>query len=219
MNDIKLKTIIIADDHPLFRSGVRLELEKEGSLKIIGETDNGKTALDLIDKLQPDVAILDFQMPELNGIEIVEKLKILKSETKIILLTMHNEKRIFMKALEVGVDGYVLKNDAVLDIVNAVNNVIAGENFISPKLTGLLIEKRKTYKENEGVSELIKNLTQTEKNILRLISQLDSNEEIAEKLFISKRTVENQRVLISKKLNLTGAKELLKFSTKYREYF
>ncbi|MHB9011471.1 MAG: response regulator transcription factor [Ignavibacteriaceae bacterium] len=214
---MKKKKIIIADDHPIFRSGVRMELEKEGSLNIIGEAGDGNEALAMINKLNPDVAILDFQMPGLTGIEIAEKLSKSGSHTKIILLTMHNEKKIFLKALEVGIEGYVLKNDAVLDIVTAVNRVIDGNYFLSPKLTGLLMEKAKIPVADENL-QLINRLTPTEKNIMQLISELNSNEEIAEKLFISKRTVENQKVLLSKKLNLEGAKGLLKFSVKYNEY-
>ncbi len=194
-----------------------MELEKEGSLNIIGEAGDGNEALAMINKLNPDVAILDFQMPGLTGIEIAEKLSKSGSHTKIILLTMHNEKKIFLKALEVGIEGYVLKNDAVLDIVTAVNRVIDGNYFLSPKLTGLLMEKAKIPVADENL-QLINRLTPTEKNIMQLISELNSNEEIAEKLFISKRTVENQKVLLSKKLNLEGAKGLLKFSVKYKEY-
>lgn len=194
-----------------------MELEKEGSLNIIGKAGDGNEALAMINKLNPDVAILDFQMPGLTGIEIAEKLSKSGSHTKIILLTMHNEKKIFLKALEVGIEGYVLKNDAVLDIVTAVNRVIDGNYFLSPKLTGLLMEKAKIPVADENL-QLINRLTPTEKNIMQLISELNSNEEIAEKLFISKRTVENQKVLLSKKLNLEGAKGLLKFSVKYKEY-
>jgi len=209
--------VIIADDHPMFRSGVKLELEKNEKIKIIAEADNGQEALKLIKSLKPDVAILDFQMPIMNGIEIVENLKSENISTKIILLTMHNEQKIFLKAIEAGISGYVLKDDAVLDIVSAVTNVLSGGNFISSKLTGLLFEKIKKPKKDES-HEKISGLTFAEKRILKLISELNSNDEISEKLFISKRTVENQRVIISKKLNLEGAKELLKFAAKYRDF-
>lgn len=215
---MKTTSIIIADDHPMFLSGVRTELEKEDSLNIIAEAGDGITALELINKMNPDIAVLDFEMPGLSGLEIAEKLKNSKSPVKIILLTMHNEKKIFLKALEAGVKGYVLKNDAVLDIVNAVNSVIEGGEFISSKLTGLLMEKAKIVSDTNESLKLIDELTQTEKNILRLVSELNSNDEIAEKLFISKRTVENQRVLISKKLLLEGAKDLLKFAVKYKDF-
>jgi DNA-binding NarL/FixJ family response regulator len=216
MNEKEIKTILIADDHPMFRLGVRLELEKNENFKIIAEAGNGKEAMVLIRQLNPDIAILDFQMPEMNGIEIAESLKNSKHPIKTILLTMHNERKIFLKAIDVGIDGYVLKEDAVLDIVSAVKNVLDGDNFISPKLTCFLIDKVKTTKKDENI-EMLSSLTSTEKKILKLISELNSNDEIAEKLFISKRTVENQRVIISRKLNLVGTKELLKFSVKYRD--
>ncbi len=217
MNEKETKTILIADDHPMFRSGVRLELEKNEGFKIIAEAGNGKEALLFIRQVNPDVAILDFQMPLMNGIEVAEDLKSSNHQTKIILLTMHNERKIFLKAIDVGIEGYVLKEDAVLDILSAVKSVVNGESFVSSKLTGMLIEKAKTSNKDENI-EMITSLTSTEKKILKLISELNSNDEIADKLFVSKRTVENQRVIISKKLNLEGAKELLKFSAKFRDY-
>ena len=218
MNDAAGKTIIIADDHPLFLSGIRMELEKDDTLNIIAEAGDGKTALELIKKYNPDVAVLDFEMPELTGLEIAKELQKSGSPVKIILLTMHNEKKIFLKALEIGIKGYVLKNDAVIDIFNAVNCVIGGGEFISPKLIGLLLEKGNDLQTEDKMPGQIVNLTQTEKNILKLIAELDSNEEIAGKLFISKRTVENQRVIISQKLDLEGAKDLLKFAVKHKDY-
>ncbi len=213
----KRNTLIIADDHPLFRAGVRIELEKADDLQILAESGDGIETIDLILKLKPDIAILDWQMPGLNGIEIVEKLKIEKSNTKIILLTMHNERKIFLKAIDAGVKGYVLKEDTVLDIVSAVKNVLNGGIFISSKLTYILLDKFVTTEVDESIEKIAK-LTFNEKEILKYISELNSNDEISEKMFISKRTVENQRVIISKKLNLDGAKNLLKFAVKYRDY-
>lgn len=218
MDDIKKKTIIIADDHPMFRSGVRAELDREGHLDVIAEAGDGQTALRLINELHPDVAILDFQMPGLSGLQIATELQKSGSAVKTILLTMYNEKKILLKAVETGVRGYVLKNDAVSDIVRAVNCVTEGGEFVSAKLTGYLLEKVRAANHDDIIPELINHLTLAEKNILKLISELESNEEIAERLFISKRTVENQKVLISQKLDLKGAKDLLKFAVKNKDF-
>lgn len=218
MTTLNKITLIIADDHPLVRSGVYKELENVEQFEVIGETGDGNEALALINKLNPNVAVLDFQMPGLNGIEIVEKLKEIGSSTKVILLTMHDEKQIFFKALEVGVNAYVLKDDAVLDIVEAVKNVVDGKEFISKNLTGLMLEKIKKADKVSKKEILISELTSLEKNILSLVAELNTNDEISNKLFISKRTVENYKVNIAKKLQLNGARELLKYSIENKNY-
>lgn len=213
------KTIIIADDHPLFLAGVRAELENAGGFDIIAEAGNGLEAFELLNKMNPDIAVLDIQMPGLNGIEIAERLQPSMSKVKIILLTMHNDRKIFFKALDAGISGYVLKDDAVLDIVDAVNCVIAGKEFISSSLTAMLVEKIKKSSVDEKIDALINELTPAEKKIMLLVSELHTNEEISEILFVSKRTIENHKVSISKKLRLKGSRDLLKFSVRYNEYF
>ena len=209
MNKIR---ILIADDHPLFRIGVRQELESCPEFELVGETGNGNDALNLIMKLNPDIAILDFQMSGFNGIEVVSKLREKKIGTQVILLTMHNEQKIFLKALHEGVKGYVLKDDAVLDIIDAVYNVVSGKTFISKSLSGILVEKLTNHTMNNKIGNLINRLTDSEKKILSLVAELKSNNEIAEELFLSKRTIENHKVIISHKLQLEGSKDLLKFA-------
>lgn len=215
---MKKTTIIIADDHPLFRSGVRGELENIEHFKIVAETGDGQEAYQLIQNLNPDIAILDFQMPNLTGIDITLKLSSANRNTRVILLTMFRDKKIFYTSLDAGVKGYVLKDDAITDIVKAVNDVAAGKHFISEKLTQLLIEKAKKDSVENISLALLKKLTPTEKKILDLISNLKSNEEIAETLFISKRTVENHKVSIADKLDLQGSRELLKFALQNKDY-
>ena len=209
--------ILIADDHPLFRMGVRQELESCPDFELVGETGNGNDALNLIMKLNPDIAILDFQMSGFNGIEVVSKLREKKIGTQVILLTMHNEQKIFLKALHEGVKGYVLKDDAVLDIIDAVYNVVSGKTFISKSLSGILVEKLTNHTMNNKIGNLINRLTDSEKKILSLVAELKSNNEIAEELFLSKRTVENHKVIISHKLQLEGSKDLLKFALQNKD--
>ena len=214
MNKIR---ILIADDHPLFRIGVRQELESCPEFELVGETGNGNDALNIIMKLNPDIAILDFQMSGFNGIEVVSKLREKKIGTQVILLTMHNEQKIFLKALHEGVKGYVLKDDAVLDIIDAVYNVVSGKTFISKSLSGILVEKLTNHTMNDKIGNLINRLTDSEKKILSLVAELKSNNEIAEELFLSKRTVENHKVIISHKLQLEGSKDLLKFALQNKD--
>lgn len=215
MNETQIKiSVIIADDHPLFLSGVSRELNQSASIDVIAETGNGIEALRLIRRHRPAAAVLDIQMPGMTGIEVTEQLRKEGSDVNVILLTMHNEKYFVFKALEAGVDGYVLKNDAVIDIVNAVEYVTAGGTFISPKLSHIMVEAITKKPAPSGDSRSIEELTQSEKKLLLLISEIRSNDEIAEILFISKRTIENQRVLLSKKLNFGSARDLLKFAVR-----
>jgi len=211
-------TVIIADDHPLIRSGIRTELEASGICKVIGEAENGIQAFELINRYKPDIAVLDFEMPGLNGIEIAEKLLETDLWTKILLLTIHNEIKIFMKATECGIQGYILKDDALDYLVRAIKIVTSGGTFISPKITKLVMDSNNNVRNDPNIG-LLKKLTEAEKKILILVSELKSNDEIAELLYISRRTVENQKGTISQKLGLGKSRELLKFSIKYKDYF
>ena len=214
MKDLK---IIIADDHPLFRAGVRAELESIVNFKIIGEVGDGIEALNLIKKHKPDVAVLDNQMPGLTGIEVSWELQKLESKTKVILLTMHNDKKTYQKAFESGVKAFVLKDDAVLDIVDAINKVTSGDEFISSNLTKIILDGFKNDHGKDKIIGLINELTAAEKKLLLLISDLKTNDEIAEILFISKRTIENHKVSLTRKLQLQSSRDLLKFAIQKKE--
>jgi DNA-binding NarL/FixJ family response regulator len=205
-------TIIIADDHPLFRSGVRAELEQIPHFDVLAESGDGEESYRLIRTLNPDIAILDFQMPKMNGLDITRKLEEVHSRTHVVLLTMHSDRKIFYAALDAGVCGYVLKDDAVADIVRAVNVAAGGEHFISSGLTDMLVEKAKSGAMDRGIDNVRDDLTSIEKKIINLIACLKSNEEIAEELFISKRTVENHKGVIADKLGLSSSKHLLRYA-------
>ncbi len=209
--------ILIADDHPLFRLGVKQEIESCPDFEVVGESDNGSETLELILKLNPDVAILDFQMPGLNGIEVAGRLREQKSGTPVILLTMHNEQKIFLKALAEGVKGYVLKDDAVPDIIDAVHEVVSGRTFVSKSLSGVLVEKLTDHSGNDKTAGLPNCLTAVERKILSLVAELKSNNEIADALFLSKRTIENHKVNITHKLRLEGSKDLLKYALRNKD--
>jgi two-component system response regulator NreC len=156
-------------------------------------------------------------MPSLNGLDIARKLDAAHSATRIVLLTMHRDKKIFYAALDAGVQGYVLKDDAVSEIASAVTDVVAGEHFISKDLTRLLIEKAQGNAEDDGRYDAFDVLTSTEKKILSLVAEFHSNDEIASMLFISRRTVENHKANIADKLRLDGAKHLLRFALQNKE--
>lgn len=206
-------SIVIADDHPMFRAGVKQSLEIDKNLTIIGEASNGKEALDLILEKKPDVAILDINMPLLTGLQVVKELKDKKSSTEIVLLTMFDDEDILNEAMDLDVKAYILKESAVLDIVNAIHSANKKQIFISSSLTGKLNKRNK----DENLSDNFKNLSEKEIVVLKLIAEYKTTKEIAEELFLSPKTVENYRYRISEKLKLSGSYSLIKFALSNKE--
>ena len=202
--------LIMADDHPIFREGLRQIIEKDSRIKIIGEADNGQKALELIEEKIPDIALLDIDMPKLTGLEVLKKVS--GTSVKIIFLTMYSEEDIFDEAMGLGVKGYVLKDSAVNDILECILSVSEGNYFISPSMSNLLLRRRKKMTDLRKSNPMLDSLTPTEKKILRFISQNKTSREIADVLFLSHRTIENHRTNISNKLNLKGSHSLIKFA-------
>ena len=196
--------IIIADDHPLFSQGLIFVLSKKENFKIIGQAADGKSALELIKTYEPDIAILDVQMPKMDGFEIAKTIVIENIPTKIIFLTMFSEETFVKKVIELGVKGYLLKENAVNDIVSCVEAVANGKIYLSPEVSSILLGK--------GTKNKFDCLTKTEKKIYILIGNEKSSKEIGEELFISTKTVENHRSNICKKLGITGSSVLLKYA-------
>ena len=208
--------IIIADDHPIFRGGLRQIISADESIEIIGEADNGEKALEIIQELKPDIAVLDIDMPKKTGLDVIRELK--DSNTKIIFLTMYAEEDIFDEAMDFGIKGYVLKDSAVNDIIECILSVNEDNYYISPNVSNLLVNRRNKSKNLIKKNPELGNLTKTERNILRFISENKTSKEIAEVLFLSHRTVENHRTNISNKLNLKGSHSLLKFAIENKSY-
>lgn len=201
-------TIIIADDHPIVRQGLRQAIERKEDLKILAEAGDGKTALELIAKLQPQVVILDVDMPMLDGFGVAREVKRQRPQTEIIFLTFHSEENYLNEALELGAKGYLLKDSAITDIVLCLRAVTNGQNYISPTLTTHLINRtRKT----ETASDL-ETLSPTERQILKFLADYKTSKEIAGELHISPHTVNTHRSNIALKLNLRGSHALMKFA-------
>lgn len=207
--DIK---IIIADDHPVFRDGLKHIVENELHIKIIGEAGEGEEALALILEKQPDIAVLDIEMPKKDGLSIAKELRHKNLDTKIILLTMYKEAEMFEEAMELGIEGYVLKESAVDDIVDCINSVADGNYYISPLISNLIMKRQRKIDGLHAKNPSIENLTPTERRILKLIAENKTSKEISKELFISYRTVNNHRNNIGNKLNLHGALSLIKFA-------
>ncbi len=206
----KVIKVIIADDHPIFRNGLRQIIESESSIKIIGEADNGQKALDYITELNPDIAILDIDMPKLTGLQVLKNIK--NENTKVIFLTMYAEEDIFDEAMNLGIKGYVLKDSAVNDILDCITTVYADNYYISPSVSNFLVNRRRKLSELRSNNPHLQNLTITEKKILKFISENKTSKDIAHMLFLSPRTIENHRANISGKLNLKGSHSLVKFA-------
>lgn len=204
--------IIIADDHPIFRGGLKNIIKDEENIQIIGEAADGKKALELILNEAPDIAVLDMSMPEKTGLQVLREMKDMKCKTKVIFLTMFREEDIFDEAMDLGIDGYVLKESAENDIVDCINQVAKNNYYISPLISNLFVKRRNKTEDLGRQKPSIGNLTPTERRILKLISQNKTSKEISEELFISYRTIENHRTNISNKLNLHGSHSLVKFA-------
>ena len=211
MNKIK---IIIADDHPLMRSGVKSVLLSNEQIEIVAEAKDGEEAYNFIIKFKPDVALIDVEMPKMTGLEIARKLGFEKIETRIIFLTMYKEEDMFNEAMDSGAFGYVLKENAVEDVLESVKIVAEGRHYISPMISGYLVSRLNKQKDFSLKTPSINDLTKAERIILKHISLEKTTQQIADELHISYKTVENHRNNISKKLNLSGTHSLVKFAIK-----
>jgi len=207
-------TILIADDHPMIRDSLRNAIESNTDWEVAGEAQDGEAALELINKLQPAIAILDISMPVRNGFEVVRALRQKKVQTQVIFLTMHRNEDFFQRALDLDVRGYVLKDSAVIDVVSAIKAVSRGEHYTSPALTSYLIRKRSggssAASSEQGLG--LHSLSPTERRVLELIAEYKTSRDIAEELNTSPRTVETHRTNICQKLGLHGRHALMKFA-------
>ncbi|MFA4868894.1 MAG: response regulator transcription factor [Pedobacter sp.] len=209
-------TILIADDHPIFLKGLKEVIESEPGYEVIFEAKNGLEALAIARTRHPMVTILDIDMPEMNGLVAAEELIKLVPEANVILLTMHKAKDTFLHALDIGVAGYVLKENAVVDIIQAIEAVMTGNSYISPEMSSFLLTQRRAANHNPTINELLSTLTPSEMKILKLVGSYKSTKAIADELFISEKTVSNHRMNILKKLNLNGKNSLLRFAIEQR---
>ena len=208
--------IVMADDHPIVRQGLRKLIETDTNLLIVAEAGDGGAALELIETHQPDIAVLDVDMPVADGFAVVRELQKKRSAVAVIFLTMHGERAIFEAAMDLSVKGYVLKDSAVSDIVAAIKTVAKGEAFLSPALSSLLLKRRRRAATLEREKPGLHLLTASEKRVLELIAADKTSKEIGEELFISRRTVEGHRANISRKLELSGSLALIKFAAVYK---
>ena len=211
-NEIRL---VLADDHPIVRQGLRQVIEREADLIVVAEADDGLTAVQQIIGLRPDIAVIDVDMPGMDGITVLRGLRETGIDTGVIILTVHCEEEFFNRALEAGARGYLVKDSAIGEIVSSIRAVAAGGNYVSPALTSYLFNRKRV--EPERARSLVAELTGTEKQVLRAIAEYKTNQQIADELFISPLTVKTHRQNISIKVGLKGKHALMKFALDNRD--
>lgn len=208
--------VIIADDHPVFRRGLIDLIESDGSFTIIGESDNGVDAIELIKKLKPGIAILDLSMPGISGLEVIKEIRKTNLPVEFIILTMYKNEEYINKAIDLKVKGYILKDNTEDDLLTGMKVVSKGEYYMSHFISSHLIKRRGKMEELEVIKPSIKCLTPTEMKVLKLVSEYKSCKEIAKEMHVSPKTVENHRSNISAKLELKGRNKLLQFAVEHK---
>jgi DNA-binding NarL/FixJ family response regulator len=198
-------TVLLADDHRLVRLGFRRMLEDEPDIEVVGEADNGLQAIELAEKLRPTVAVVDMAMPELDGVQAILEIDRRAPDTRVLVLSMYDERSYVRNALKAGALGYVLKNAIDVDLVSAVKAVAEGRRFLSEPLSLKDLE-------SDAPDDPVERLTQRERQILQLIAQAHSNKEIANLLNISVNTVNVHRTNLMHSLNLHSTAELVLFA-------
>ncbi len=204
-------SILLADDHQVVRLGLRALLEAEADFKIAGEAADGLEAKAMVERLQPDLLVLDLMMPGLNGMEVTRQARQLSPRTKIVILSMQANEAYVLEALRHGASGYVLKQSNMAELVQAIRQVLEGRDYLSPEFTQRAIEAYK-QKAEAATHDPYDTLTTREREVLQLAAEGRTSPEIAEKLFLSPRTVEMHRSNLMRKLGLANQTELVRYA-------
>ncbi len=208
----KLVRVLIVDDHDIVRAGIRMLLDAQPDMAVIGEASNGKEAVEMVSSMEPDVVLMDISMPGMTGIEATRAIKQTNSRVEIVGLTMHAEDRYFFQLLQAGASGYVVKGAAPHELLDAVRAASRGEAYIHPSLQRKLIGDYVSRAEGNEQGSMLEDLTERELEVLRLIVDGLTSREIAESLVISQNTVERHRQNIMAKLGLHNRAELVRYA-------
>jgi two-component system response regulator NreC len=204
--------ILLADDHTILRAGLKMMLNAQPDMEVVGEAQDGRQALQEAQRLQPDIILMDITMPDMNGIEATKQLKKVLPEVKVLILTMHEHEEYVFQALRAGASGYMLKEAADTDLISALRVIQSGQFYLSPAaqsvMVGDYLQRVRTGEEKDSYS----NLTEREREILKLVAEGYTNNQIAERLVISPKTVDTHRTHIMDKLNLHSRAELVKYA-------
>jgi len=208
-------TIVLADDHPIFRQGLKQIIERQPGFRVIAEADNGRSALELIETHAPTVAVLDLDMPELDGFAVARRARELHLATRLVILTMHTDELHFNQAIDLGVRGYLIKDAAAAEAVSCIKAVAGGGEYVTPSLSSYLLRRgRRTTITDQPTG--VGTLTPTERRVLALLADLKTTRQIAAELGVSPRTIDNHRANLCTKLDLQGPHALTKFALEHR---
>jgi DNA-binding NarL/FixJ family response regulator len=208
------KRIVIVDDHPLFRKGLEQLIQSEDSFAVCGEANNAPEAMDVIRKLNPDLAIVDLSLPGANGIELIKNIRAEFSKLPILVLSMHDESLYALRALRAGAEGYVMKHEAMANVIQAIREVFHGRPYLSPAMAAQVITKF-THRQAEGEADAVERLSDRELEVLELIGKGNDVRQIAKVLHLSPKTVETHRSHIKDKLDLKNSREVARFALQW----
>ena len=215
MNKKKITTFL-ADDHQMFRQGLCTLLDAAPDIEVVGEASDGQTTLREIERLQPDIAVLDIAMPGLSGIEVTKRLGKLSPRTKTLILTMHDDTFFAVEALRAKALGFMLKEESISHLVDAIHKVAQGENVISPSLEKAVLQEINNSHTGKSTERSVTLLTPRETEILQLVAEGMTNQEIADLLFISPNTVDTHRKNIMAKLDIHSVAGLVKYAIRHK---
>jgi two-component system, NarL family, response regulator NreC len=211
MNQIR---ILLADDHTVMRAGLRLLLERQPDLVVVGEAEDGRQAVALADSHAPDVAVMDIGMPNLNGIEAARQIAAKHPQTSVVILSMHSDESYVMRALKAGARAYLMKDSAEADLIRAIRSVREGKSFFSPSVSKMLLEDYVRQLQQRGEEDSYELLTTREREILQLLAEGKSNKDVANLLNVSIYTVETHRAHILQKLGLHTVPDLILYAVR-----
>jgi len=209
-------SVIVADDHPIFRQGLIRSIQEASGFEVVGEAEDGNEALKLIDRLRPQIAVVDIAMPIMDGLALIRAASARSLECSFVIMTMYKEEGYFKEALELGVKGYLLKESAASDLVQCLRFVSKGRRFVSPAMSDYLVSASMLLPKKSDYHNPLHLLSPSERRVLRLIAENKTSKEIADALNMSFRTVQTHRSHICKKLQLEGFNRLLQFAIEHR---
>jgi len=206
--------VLLADDHKLIRAGLVLVVQQQPDLSVVGEADDGRQAVELVESLKPDVVVMDIGMPNLNGIEAARQITALHPDTAVVILSMHADEGYVLRALKAGARAYLLKDSATADLAQAIRAVAEGKSFFSPAVSKVLLQDYMRKLRRTGAEDSYDLLSPREREVLQLVAEGKSNKEVANLLSLSTYTVETHRAKIMQKLNLKGVPELILYAVR-----
>jgi DNA-binding NarL/FixJ family response regulator len=206
--------VLLADDHKLIRAGLRLVVDQQPDLSVVGEADDGRQAVELAKSLKPNVVVMDIGMPNLNGIEAARQIGEMDPSAAVVMLSMHSDESYVLRALSAGARAYLLKDSATTDLIQAIHAVAEGKSFFSPAVSQVLLQDYMRKLRRSGAEDSYDLLSPREREVLQLVAEGKSNKEVASLLNLSVYTVETHRSKIMQKLNLKGVPELILYAVR-----